>query len=1146
MVVVWGCLANLTLAQHQNAGGVPLPGLPPQAPPHSSSLDIGGVPLPQPSNVPTGSGFSGSIAPGRELPPVIVPLDQGGVPLPPIPAGGGDRIHLVPLENDGGVTLPFPRGGAQGTVGVPLPPPYDAVGGGAGAQQPPAVGGGLAGARGGLRHVQDPEVDTTVQRVLGLAAVRDHLQLRTRADKAVKISDIVTAHKQVVSGQLVYLTVRVGETKCPIGTPDLSNCAFDHTEDSYICEIVVWERPWLNSSKVIDEKSRCAETEDDNDFNSWGSFSHFSHSPSEISLLTLPQGISEQQLVLEAFNYIDHGSESKFRGDMVNFNFGKIMFDPVDNMTKVEVNVEYGFKLCLKSVDQQTDSRVCPRDVQRDNYVCSVYVVHNPNQISTLEVIPVLEDDHEIHCERKRSVEEELVVPVRAPCLGCPKPAPLNDPTIMEIADFALKEYDRTADEDELHLILRLIKAQTQVVAGVKYYLTVELAETVCKKRLTGVDVNRTFCNQDLTEETKICDLHVVDQPWVPARDLVAAQCYDKDSYPTSSHDEFIVPVAVGTNFAAIPSTSSNLHPRTTVLGGQTPMEIDAEAMGLAQMVVAEYNRREDDPEYYKLVKVHEATSQVVSGKRYILVVEMAETNCHKFDPSIGNGEHCIINPREEHEVCRAEIYEPSPNNRRIVAISCEDLDDYFREHLMPTLNAFDIMDHPFLNLPQGTQERTGDGNAVPANDARVQGIAAFVVDQYNLRGDEDELYVLTNVVSAHTQVAAGMTKYLLEVEVAETHCKKYLPISDPTRCLIDHTEEREICQAEVAVPSDMTQAKHLIRLYCDDRNDYYTNKLRGTLFPGGTHQHLPSGSSFNGQWTQANVNDTSIKKLGHLIADEFDFRSDEDNLFIFSKIMKAQKQVASGLKYHLIVELLETVCPKYKRRIDKTRCVPDIGEDHMICEADVLLQPWLNKQEVMNLQCVEEDDFYEGDDSVEILYPKVHPSAHARPVFKSQFVIRTSVESEESNERFYHQNGRTFNRRHDSEEDDSDELPNFRGRRGLVGGYSEGDVTDPKFKEIADYAVKSMDSLGEDPRVRLVEEIQSVQTQVVAGVNYKLDITVYWTTCLKADEVEDLSKCERDTNEPTLSCHIVVYERPWQNYRKVTEATCNPVNGKQ
>lgn len=1146
MVVVWGCVANLILAQEQ---GVPLAGLhtPSQAQP-PSSLALGGVPLPQPADGSSGSDFSQIGAHRDDLPPVVVPLqNRGGVPLPTIPGGGGGGDILldpvvVPLENDG-VTLHFPSGGigSQGTLGVPLPPPYDTVGAGAGGQPPIVVGGSAAS--GGLRHVHNPELDATVQRVMKLPALGDNLQLKTRADKAVRISDIVTAHKQVVTGQLVYLTLRVGETKCSIGSRDLGNCAFDTTEDTYICEVVVWERPWLNSSKVIEEKSRCAETEDDNDFNSWGFSSRLlpAASPSDVLLQALPNSINEQQLGLEAFNYIDRGSESKFKGEMVSFNIGNIKFDPLENATKVQVNVEYGFKLCLKSLDQQPDPRVCPRDGHRDHYICSVYVVHNPNQISTMEVIPILDDDNEIQCEKRRAVDEELVIPVRAPCLGCPQPAPLNDPTIMEIADFALKEFDRTSDEDELHLISRLVKAQTQVVAGVKYYLTLELAQTDCKKFLTGVDVNRTFCNQDLTEEIKICDLHVVDQPWVPARDLVASQCYDRDSYPSSTQDEFIVPVALGTSFAAVPF-GSEFQTRTSLVGGQTPVQIDDNMLALAQMVVTEYNRREDDSEYFKLVKVLDATAQESAGKIYHLTVEMAETNCNKFDPATGNGEHCLENPTEEHEVCQAQIHEQGPNNRRIASMSCEDMDDYLRQRLAPALNSFDFMDHPFLNIPQGAQDLPGGGRSVPVDDPAVVELAAFVLSQYNLRSDEDELYVLTNVVSAHTQAVSGMTKYLLEVEAAETHCKKYLPIIDPTRCPLDHAEEREVCQAEVTLPADPTQEKHLTRLYCDDRNDYFTNKLRGKLL-SGSNQHL-LGASPSENWIPANLNDSSIIKLGYLIADEFDLRSDDDNLFIFNKIIKAQKQVTSGLKYHLVVELFETVCPKYKRRIDKTRCIADIGEEPVICEADILIQPWLSRQEVMNLQCAERDDFHEGDDSVEINLRRVHPSAHARPVFKSQFIIRTSDESQESNERFYHPSGRAVNRRHDTEEDDSDELPNFRSRRAL-GSYQDGDVNDPKVMELAQFALQSMDALSEDPRVRVVEKIHSVQKQVVAGLNYKIRLSVNWTTCLKEDEVENLSTCKKDASEPSMNCNIVVYEVPWQNYRKVTESSCKPAGVK-
>lgn len=72
----------------------------------------------------------------------------------------------------------------------------------------------------------------------------------------------------------------------------------------------------------------------------------------------------------------------------------------------------------------------------------------------------------------------------------------------------------------------------------------------------------------------------------------------------------------------------------------------------------------------------------------------------------------------------------------------------------MPTLSSVDLMDHPFLNLPQGKTSIPGTQH-LAANDSRVHEAAAFVVEQYNLRGDEDELYVLTAVVSANLQVCS-------------------------------------------------------------------------------------------------------------------------------------------------------------------------------------------------------------------------------------------------------------------------------------------------------------------------------------------------------------------------------------------------------
>ena len=61
--------------------------------------------------------------------------------------------------------------------------------------------------------------------------------------------------------------------------------------------------------------------------------------------------------------------------------------------------------------------------------------------------------------------------------------------------------------------------------------------------------------------------------------------------------------------------------------------------------------------------------------------------------------------------------------------------------------------------------------------------------------------------------------------------------------------------------------------------------------------------------------------------------------------------------------------------------------------------------------------------------------------------------------------------------------LPVKRTRREPVGGYSEQDPSDQKYKEIADFAVAQMDETSGDRHVRAVEEVESAATQVRAQV---------------------------------------------------------------
>jgi hypothetical protein len=59
-----------------------------------------------------------------------------------------------------------------------------------------------------------------------------------------------------------------------------------------------------------------------------------------------------------------------------------------------------------------------------------------------------------------------------------------------------------------------------------------------------------------------------------------------------------------------------------------------------------------------------------------------------------------------------------------------------------------------------------------------------------------------------------------------------------------------------------------------------------------------------------------------------------------------------------------------------------------------------------------------------------------------------------------------------------------------LVGGYTRGDVKDPAIGAAAAEAIRLLQARAKDPTLSLVT-IRAADTQVVAGVNYRLELDV-------------------------------------------------------
>jgi len=140
-------------------------------------------------------------------------------------------------------------------------------------------------------------------------------------------------------------------------------------------------------------------------------------------------------------------------------------------------------------------------------------------------------------------VEEEEVSTSRPFCLGCPIEADPENDKIQSMAVFAFSAHRNGLDAlDQAVRMVRVVNAMTQVVAGQKYILDLEVGVTNCTKNEEDEDPNR--CVFDPNQTTYVCNFEVVEQAWVNNKEVVRSKCSredienDADAAPVDDDDD--------------------------------------------------------------------------------------------------------------------------------------------------------------------------------------------------------------------------------------------------------------------------------------------------------------------------------------------------------------------------------------------------------------------------------------------------------------------------------------------------------------------------------------------------------------------------------------------------------------------------------
>ncbi|NXA39365.1 CYT protein, partial [Eudromia elegans] len=110
------------------------------------------------------------------------------------------------------------------------------------------------------------------------------------------------------------------------------------------------------------------------------------------------------------------------------------------------------------------------------------------------------------------------------PLLGAPMNVAENDEGLQRALHFAMAQYNRASNDKYSSRVARVISAQRQIVAGVKYIIEVEVGRTNCPKSVSDLQ-SCAFHEAPELAKRVTCSFVVYSVPWLNQTRLLKNTC---------------------------------------------------------------------------------------------------------------------------------------------------------------------------------------------------------------------------------------------------------------------------------------------------------------------------------------------------------------------------------------------------------------------------------------------------------------------------------------------------------------------------------------------------------------------------------------------------------------------------------------------
>ncbi|XP_037088464.1 protein TsetseEP-like [Pollicipes pollicipes] len=132
--------------------------------------------------------------------------------------------------------------------------------------------------------------------------------------------------------------------------------------------------------------------------------------------------------------------------------------------------------------------------------------------------VPLSANEVPLPAPGRQPVQEPVIVAETAPCLGCVTPILHDGADLRRVANMASKLLEERLDARFSFRVTEVYRASKQIVNGIKYFLTLELASTSCERPVPPF----TLCYVGEDAEKVIYSVEMLHQPHRANTELIS------------------------------------------------------------------------------------------------------------------------------------------------------------------------------------------------------------------------------------------------------------------------------------------------------------------------------------------------------------------------------------------------------------------------------------------------------------------------------------------------------------------------------------------------------------------------------------------------------------------------------------------------